>query len=245
MANGTLSSYFEKEKAKGTKAGGASPYSAPADAGGSAPSGGGPSAPSAPSAPKGSPGGGTGFVSFGQYFGGNAPAIQQQAQGVVGRAPEQKAPTVPQGAPGLGTFKTASFGPTPAAFQMGQRQAAGPSPQNPYTSQISQTAAQMEALNPAAQSGDMGENVSAFDQLLGGGVTQRAAKGEQQRLGTLRAALEGQQGQWQAEQENARIAKEQKYDAFLKQGGSSKTYNQLTEDEKRWVQSAVDGTRFV
>jgi hypothetical protein len=80
VANGTLSSYFEKEKAKGTKAGGASPYSAPADAGGSAPSGGGPSAPSAPSAPKGSAGGGTGFVSFGQYFGANAPAIQQQAQ---------------------------------------------------------------------------------------------------------------------------------------------------------------------
>jgi hypothetical protein len=41
---------------------------------------GGGSAPSAPSAPKGAAGGGTGFVSFGQYFGGNAPAIQQQAQ---------------------------------------------------------------------------------------------------------------------------------------------------------------------
>jgi hypothetical protein len=34
----------------------------------------------ASSAPKASPGGGTGFVSFGQYFGGNAPAIQAQAQ---------------------------------------------------------------------------------------------------------------------------------------------------------------------
>jgi hypothetical protein len=41
---------------------------------------GGGSSPSATSAPKGATGGGTGFVSFGQYFGGNAPAIQAQAQ---------------------------------------------------------------------------------------------------------------------------------------------------------------------
>jgi hypothetical protein len=80
MANGVLSSYFEKEKAKGTKAGGVSPYSAPVEpVGGPAPVGGG-SAPSAPSAPKGAAGGGTGFVSFGQYFGANAPAVQAQAQ---------------------------------------------------------------------------------------------------------------------------------------------------------------------
>ncbi len=77
MANGTLSSYFKKEKAKGTKAGGVSPYSAPVEpTGGSAPTGGG----SSPSAPKAAQGGGTGFVSFGQYFGGNAPAVQAQAQ---------------------------------------------------------------------------------------------------------------------------------------------------------------------
>lgn len=198
----TLSSYFQGDADKKSKT--FSPYSAPADAGGSAPSGGGPSAPSAPSAPKGSAGGGTGFVSFGQYFGGNAPAIQQQAQGVVGKT---AAPTIPQGAPGLGTFKTASFGSMPAAGQMAQRRAAGPSAKDPYASQIAQTSAQFAALNPAAQYGDMGENVSAFDQLLGGGVTQRAAKGEQQRLGTLRAALEGQQGQWTAEQ--SRMAQEQ------------------------------------
>ena len=80
MANGTLSNYFETDRAKAAKKAGASVYSAPADAGGSMPSGGGPSAPSAPSAPKGTTGGGTGFVSFGQYFGANAPAIQQQAQ---------------------------------------------------------------------------------------------------------------------------------------------------------------------
>jgi hypothetical protein len=34
----------------------------------------------ATSAPKAAQGGGTGFVSFGQYFGGNAPAVQAQAQ---------------------------------------------------------------------------------------------------------------------------------------------------------------------
>jgi len=243
VANGTLSNYFEQDRTKAAKkaSDSVSPYSAPAEsAGGPAPMGGGSAG--AASAPKAAQGGGTGFVSFGQYFGGNAPAVQAQAQGVVNKT---AAPTIPQGAPGLGTFKTASFGPTPAAFQMGQRQAAGPSAQNPYAAQIAQTSAQFAALNPAAQSGDMGENVGAFDQLLGGGETQRAAKGEQQRLGTLRAALEGQQGQWQSQQENARIAKEQKYEQFLQQGGSSKTYNQLTEDEKRWVQSAVDGTRFI
>jgi hypothetical protein len=197
MANGTLSSYFQKEKEKGTKAGGVSPYSAPAEPVGSpAPMGGG-----ASSAPKASPGGGTGFVSFGQYFGGNAPAIQAQAQGVVNKT---AAPTIPQGAPGLGTFKTASFGPRPSAASLVAGQKAGSSA-DPYAAQIAQTSAQFAALNPAAQSGDMGENVGAFDQLLGGGETQRAAKGEQQRLGTLRAALGSEQNQ-----RNADIAQEQR-----------------------------------
>ena len=204
----TLPSYWQQEqskRSKGISGQAVSPYSAPAEpAGGSMPSAGGSS-----SAPKGSAGGGTGFVSFGQYFGANAPAIQQQAQQAVTRA--KAAPTTsvnaPAGAPGLGSFRPMSFGPAPTAGQMAQRQAAGPSAKDPYAAQIAQTSAQFEALNPAAQSGDMGENVSAFDQLLGGGVTQRAAKGEQQRLGTLRAALEGQQGQWQAEQ--SRMAQEQ------------------------------------
>ena len=132
MANGTLSNYFDTDRAKAAKkAGGASPYSAPADAGGSAPSGGGPSA---PSAPKGSAGGGTGFVSFGQYFGANAPAIQQQAQ----------------------------------------KQAVG--------------AKDMGALNTLQQPGGM--EGSAFDRLLGGGVTQReAAKQGQYRFQQLGARL--------------------------------------------------------
>ena len=204
MANGTLSNYFEQDRAKAARKAGASVYSAPADAGG-APVGGSasPTAPSAPSAPKAAQGGGTGFVSFGQYFGGNAPAIQQQAHGVVNKT---AAPTVPQGAPGLGTFKTASFGPQASAGTMVARQKAGSSA-DPYAAQIAQTSAQFAALNPAAQSGDMGENVGAFDQLLGGGETQRAAKGEQQRLGTLRAALEGQQGQFQAQQAQAQQAR--------------------------------------
>ena len=75
----TLPGYWQEEQRKRQKpiSGSAvSPYSAPADsAGGPSPMGGG-----ASSAPKASPGGGTGFVSFGQYFGGNAPAIQAQAQ---------------------------------------------------------------------------------------------------------------------------------------------------------------------
>ena len=79
MANGVLSSYFEKPKKKDVTTGGVSPYSVGvADAGGTVPAGGGPAAPK--TAPAKSAGGGTGFVSFGQYFGANAPAIQQQAQ---------------------------------------------------------------------------------------------------------------------------------------------------------------------
>jgi hypothetical protein len=225
----SLSSYFQDQADKKPKT--VTPYSAPAEpAGGPAPMGGG----SAPSAPKGSAGGGTGFVSFGQYFGANAPAIQQQAQGVVGKT---AAPTIPQGAPGLGTFKTASFGPMPTSGTMAQRLAAGLSAKNSYAAQIAQTSAQMEALNPAAQSGDMGENVSAFDQLLGGGVTQRAAKQEQQRLGTLRAALEGQQNQWTAEQAARKEAQDRQ------QAQSAKTRQQEQEQAQRTQEAATNAAK--
>jgi hypothetical protein len=187
-------------------------------------------------------------VSFGQYFGGNAPAVQAQAQGVVNKT---AAPTVPQGAPGLGTFKTASFGPQASAGTMVARQKAGSSA-DPYAAQIAQTSAQFAALNPAAQSGDMGENVGAFDQLLGGGETQRAAKGEQQRLGTLRAALEGQQGQFQAQQAQAqqsradadRRAKEEKayYDMMdlERRKAEYAASQQSAEDNKSWWDSFMD-----
>jgi hypothetical protein len=225
----SLSSYFQDQADKKPKT--FSPYSAPADsAGGPSPMGGG-SAPSAPSAPKGAAGGGTGFVSFGQYFGGNAPAVQAQAQGVVNKT---AAPTIPQGAPGLGTFKTASFGPQASAGTMVARQKAGSSA-DPYAAQIAQTSAQFAALNPAAQSGDMGENVGAFDQLLGGGETQRAAKGEQQRLGTLRAALEGQQGQFQAQQAQAQ---QSKADAD-RRAKEEKAYYDMMDLERRKAEYAA------
>ena len=200
----TLSSYFQGDADKKPKT--FSPYSAPADAGGSAPSGGGPSAPSAPSAPKGSAGGGTGFVSFGQYFGGNAPAIQRQAQGVV----QQKAV----------------------------------SSTDPYAAQIAQTSAQFAALNPAAQSGDMGENVSAFDQLLGGGVTQRAAKQEQQRLETSKTTIAAEEARRQAQ--IAQAQRDARARAVAEQGRGPEA-QQMREEERpdtRKQQSERRGSRF-
>lgn len=124
----TLSSYFQ-DQAKQPKT--VSPYSAPAEpVGGSMPSAGGRAAPSAASAPKSAAGGGTGFVSFGQYFGANAPAIQQQAQ----------------------------------------KQAV--------------SAKGFEELNALQKPGGM--QGSAFDQILGGGATQReAAKQGQYRFKQL------------------------------------------------------------
>ena len=117
MANGPMSNYFEPDRVKAAKkAGGSSVYSAPAEPAGGGSTGG----PSVPSAPKSSAGGGTGFVSFGQYFGANAPAIQQQAQ----------------------------------------KQAV--------------SAKGFEELNALQKPGGM--QGSAFDQLLGGGVTQREAE---------------------------------------------------------------------
>jgi hypothetical protein len=178
----TLPGYWQEDQRKRQKpiSGSAvSPYSAPADsAGGPSPMGGG-SAGTA-SAPKAAQGGGTGFVSFGQYFGGNAPAVQAQAQKVV----------------------------QPGSIQPQARTGGAAPKEDPYASQIAQTSARFAALNPAAQSGDMGKNVGAFDQLLGGGETQRAAKGEQQRLGTLRAALEGEQATWQKAEERNKQAQE-------------------------------------
>jgi hypothetical protein len=143
-------------------------------------------------------------VSFGQYFGANAPAIQQQAQGAVEKA------AAPQGQP-----KSVMAG------------------QSPYEAQIAQTSAQFAALNPAAQSGDMGENISAFDQLLGGGVTQRAAKGEQQRLGALRSALEGEQAQWTAEQAARKEAQDRQ------QAQSAKARQQEQEQAQRTQDAAL------
>jgi hypothetical protein len=89
----------------------------------------------------------------------------------------------------------------------------------------------MEGLNQASESGYMGENVSAFDQLLGGGVTQRAAKQEQQRLGALRSTLEGQQAQYQQ-------AQQQKADAERK-AKEEKAYNDMMDLERRKAEYAA------
>ena len=206
----TLPGYWQEEQRKRQKpiSGSAvSPYSAPAEpTGGPAPTGGGSAG--GPSAPKAAQGGGTGFVSFGQYFGGNAPAVQAQAQKAVEKA------AAPQG-----KLKTVMAG------------------QSPYEQQIAQTSAQFAALNPAVQSGDMGEDVGAFDQLLGGGETQRAAKGEQQRLGTLRAALEGQQGQWTAEQAARKEAQDRQ------QAQSAKARQQEQEQAQRVQEAATNAAK--
>jgi len=171
VANGMLSGYFEKEEAKRTKAGGVSPYSTPAEpAGGSMPSGGGSSA-----APKSAPGGGTGFVSFGQYFGANAPAIQQPAQ----------------------------------------KQAV--------------SAKGFEELNALQKPGGM--EGGAFDQLLGGGVTQReAAKQGQYRFQQLGARLG--EAQAQTPQETQALTEAQRYNAYLQQGGSRGSYADLSPEDQ-------------
>ncbi len=95
----TLPGYWQEEQRKRQKpiSGQAvSPYSAPAEpTGGPAPMGGG----SSPSAPKAAQGGGTGFVSFGQYFGANAPAVQAQAQKAVSGATDAQLATMQQGLP--------------------------------------------------------------------------------------------------------------------------------------------------
>lgn len=169
MANGTLSSYFEKQKPKGATTGGVSPYSVgTVDVGGSAPSGGGPAG--GPSVPKAAPaksaGGGTGFVSFGQYFGANAPAIQQQA--------EKQAVS----AKGFGE------------------------------------------LNALQQPGGM--QGSAFDQLLGGGVTQREA---------------AKQGQYQFKQLGQRLG-EGRPDMTM--GGKAITEAQTKAKEDAYAQWSAD-----
>lgn len=207
MANGTLSGYFEKDRAKAAKQAGASVYSAPVEsAGGAAPSAGGPSA---PSAPKGSAGGGTGFVSFGQYFGANAPAIQQQAQQAVAKV--QTAPrtsvNAPVGATGLGLSRPGSFGPIQTASTMlGQRT-------DPLSAKVAKAQRQSAALQPLATYGDMGKDVSTFDQLLGGGATQRAARQEQQRLGNLRGYLEAEQTRLAQEAASRQQQEQAQYEA--------------------------------
>jgi len=234
----TLPSYWQQEqskRSKGISGQAVSPYSAPAEpaSGGST---GGPSTPSAPSAPKGSAGGGTGFVSFGQYFGANAPAIQQQAQGAVTKAKNapQASLNAPAGASGLGSFRPTSFGPAPTAQTMVQRQ------QDPLSAQLAQAQRQSEALQPLANYGDMGKDVSAFDQLLGGGVTQRAAKQEQQRLGSLRGYLEEQQAQYAQEEASRRAQEDVPFTALWspeERNRQESEYYRQKEEERKYYEA--------
>jgi hypothetical protein len=168
VANDTLSNYFQKKTAKDISGQAVSPYSAPAEPAGGGSAGG-------PSVPKGSAGGGTGFVSFGQYFGANAPAIQAQAQ----------------------------------------KQAV--------------SAKGFEELNALQKPGGM--QGSAFDQLLGGGVTQReAAKQGQYRFQQLGARLG--EAQAQTPQETQALAETQRYNAYLQQGGSRGSYADLSPEDQ-------------
>lgn len=183
-----LPGYFEDIRKKAERSG-VRPYSVPSagDAGAATPS----SAPAAPvasaSAPTATPGGGSGFVNFGSYFGANAPAIQAQAQ----KAVEQAKGTQPRkeniGVTAQVLPATARGGITPNIAVQNAPRSSGS-----YESQIADVSRQFEGLNQAAKTGTMGAGASAFDQMLGGGVTQRAAQAEQQRLGTLRTALEGE-----------------------------------------------------
>jgi hypothetical protein len=235
MANGTLSSYFEKQKDKNAPSGGVAAYSVPAtmteSTGGPAPAGGG-SAPSAPSAPKGAAGGGTGFVSFGQYFGGNAPAVQAQAQKAVesAKGARPSAMNAPVGAPGLGAFKTVSFGPTPSAGTMAARQA-----MDPLTRQMNEAQRQSTNLNALTQPGgaqtEAAGSMGSFDALLSGGLVQRAAKQEQQRLGALRAALQDEQARY-AQEDASRAQQEQAQYEADRQKEEADWYARQEEERK-------------
>ena len=231
----TLPGYWQEEQRKRQKpiSGQAvSPYLAPVEpTGGTAPMGGGSSS-SAPSAPKASPGGGTGFVSFGQYFGGNAPAVQAQAQKAVesAKGARPSAMNAPVGAPGLGAFKTVSFGPTPSAGTMAARQAT-----DPLTRQMNEAQRQSTNLNALTQPGgaqtEAAGSMGAFDALLSGGLVQRAAKQEQQRLGALRAALQDEQTRY-AQEEASRAQQEQAQYEADRQREEADWYAQKEEERK-------------
>jgi hypothetical protein len=230
-----LSSYFQDKQAKSPSVG----YGAGVDSGVA------PAAPSAASAapaaaPSSQKAGGTGFVNFGTYFGANAPAIQAQAQKAAGGGGGTlKAVGTAQGLPSQGQGGNVNFRPGTSLSSLGKGQSS-------IDQGIARTQAQMGNLAPA-MTGDMGKGTSLFDQMLGGATTQQAAESRFK-------ALEQQLGQQQGEKRRVEAetgaaasaaAQEQRYDAYLASGGSSKKYRDLSPDEKRWVQAAVDGTSFV
>lgn len=230
-----ISGYFEQEKAKYTKAGGASPVSAftgTAPANGQASAGGGPSAP-IPTGATG--GGGSGFVNFGQYFGTNAPAIQAQAQKTVEQAKAAPAAAVnaPAGSPGLGAARPSRFGPAPTTASIQQAQV------DPFTGQVAQAQGQSSRLEQAARYGDMGKGTSAFDQMLAGGLVQRAAQQEQQRLAGLRGYLEGEQARQLSELEQDEAARRQQEEAQYAADRQQEEANWYArqEEERRYYEA--------
>jgi hypothetical protein len=237
-----LSSYFQDKQAKSPSmvydagaGAGASPSVLPTTRS-SGPAAAPASSSTAPSSQKA---GGTGFVNFGTYFGANAPAIQAQAQKAAGGGEALKAVGTAQGLPSQGQGGNVNFRPGTSLSSLGKGQSS-------IDQGIARTQAQMGNLAPA-MTGDMGKGTSLFDQMLGGATTQQAAESRFK-------ALEQQLGQQQGEKRRVEAetgaaasaaAQEQRYDAYLASGGSSKKYRDLSPDEKRWVQVAVDGTSFV
>jgi len=251
VANGTLSSYFEKQQKGKTPEQSVGYSTAPADsAGGPAPMGGGLAG--GPSAPKAAQGGGTGFVSFGQYFGGNAPAVQAQAQKAVesAKGAGPSATSAPVGAPGLSAFKTASFGPTASASTMMQRQSV-----DPLTRRMNEAQRQSTNLNALTQPGgaqtEVAGSMGSFDALLAGGLVQRGARQEQQRLGALRAALQDEQGRL-AQETASRAEREQaQYDAdrqreeadwYARQEEERKYYEALRAQQQQTAEMDQEGS---
>jgi hypothetical protein len=74
-------------------------------------------------------------------------------------------------------------------------------------------------------------SMGAFDALLSGGLVQRAAKQEQQRLGALRAALQDEQTRY-AQEEASRAQQEQAQYEADRQREEADWYAQKEEERK-------------
>jgi len=155
--------------------------------------------------------------------GGEAPASSGSAPAPAG----PKAPTSTGGS-GFVNFGQYFGANAPAVQAQAEKAAAG--------------AKDFGALNVMQGPGGMGTGTqppSAFDVMLGQGTTSReAAKEGQQRFKQLSERL----GTPLQDPQQANVMR---YNEYLRQGGSSGTYRDLSEDEKKWVRAAVDGTSFV
>lgn len=155
--------------------------------------------------------------------GGEAPASN-------GTAPAPSGPKAPTSTGGSGFVNFGQYfgANAPAVQAQAEKAAAG--------------AKDFGALNVMQGPGGMGTGTqppSAFDVMLGQGTTSReAAKEGQQRFKQLSERL----GTPLQDPQQANVMR---YNEYLRQGGSSGTYRDLSEDEKKWVRAAVDGTSFV